>query len=82
MNDSMMIYIEKTIYASMDDEIFFSPLTFSPGSATGIGSVFLSQPEDGGSIIISFLLIFEAGTKNTINVGTKIAYSDSNLGCS
>ena len=25
MNDSMMIYIEKAIYASIDDGIFFSP---------------------------------------------------------
>ena len=25
MNDSMMIYIEKVIYAIIDDEIFFSP---------------------------------------------------------
>ena len=33
MNDSMMIHIEKAIYASMDDENFFSPLTFSPGTA-------------------------------------------------
>ena len=32
MNDSMTIYIEKAIYASMDDEIF-QPV---PGSATDV----------------------------------------------
>ena len=38
MNDSMMIYIEKVIHASIDDEIFLSSLVFSPGSATAYSS--------------------------------------------
>ena len=33
LNGSVMIYIEKAMYASMDDEVF-QPLTLNPGCAT------------------------------------------------
>ena len=34
LNNRMMIFIQKAIYASMDEKVFQPPLTIIPGSAT------------------------------------------------
>ena len=39
-NNSMMIYVEKAIYESVDNEIVQPPLTLNPGSTTDHKSVY------------------------------------------